>query len=214
MIDKNPEKIKKMFDLISSKYDFMNDIISFKMHKLVKYIALKDLELKNYNQVLDLCCGSGDLAILAKKIYPKIEIIGVDFSEKMINIAKKRDKNLSFLVGDAKDLQFKDNQFDCVLMGFGLRNIDDTSKALKEVHRVLKSDGKFLHLDFNSKAFLNKFYDVFIKLILFFLKNKEAYLYLIQSKNEFKLPDDLDGFKLIKKKTIFFDMISYQIFAK
>ena len=210
-----------MFDMISKKYDLINDLISFYTHKFAKTKAIKSLEIPNGAKVLDLCCGSGDLGRIAKKINKSIEVIGVDFSSEMLKIAQKKNRNITYFNQDATNLSFEDETFDYVVMGFGLRNIENQDKALEEIKRVLKRDGKFLHLDFNNKSFLNKLYDKIILFLLkIFLKEIEPYLYLIDSKHDLYNNKELIknfkdvGFKHIFDKEILFKMIAFQIVQK
>lgn len=81
-INKNPEKIKNMFDEISSYYDFMNNVISFGMHYVIKFLAIKELKIEPRTMILDLCCGTGDFTKIISKFYPRARIIGFDISEK------------------------------------------------------------------------------------------------------------------------------------
>ena len=90
-VDKSSKKIEKMFDDISPIYDMMNNLISLNTHKIIKKSALKRLKIKNNAKILDLCCGSGDLAFLIQEMYPDCEIIGVDFSSKMLEIAQEKN---------------------------------------------------------------------------------------------------------------------------
>lgn len=214
------QDIKAMFNKISSEYDFLNNIISFFTHILVKKAALKTLNIKDGAKVLDLCSGSGDLGRIVKDTMPGAEVFGVDFSENMIQIAKKKNPDIKYLNADALQLPFEDNYFDYIVMGFGLRNIPDKNRALSEIYRTLKYDGKFLHLDFGKKTIFNKIYDVVVTFFASFFKDKEAYLYLIKSKNNFFSPEELikifkdAGFDCILKKELLFKIISFQIFIK
>lgn len=221
MINKEPEKIKTMFNKIAKNYDLLNNIISFFTHYQVKKIAVKSLNIIPNSKVLDLCCGTGDLGRIAKKLTSSCEVTGVDFSKNMTNIAAKKNPNIQYLEQDATNLNFENNSFDYVLMGFGLRNIQDRKSALKEVYRLLKKDGAFLHLDFGAKNFLNKIYDNIISVLTrIFFKNKESYLYLLKSKNEFPAPNILAeefkdiGFKVKTIKYCCFNLISFQICTK
>lgn len=219
--DKTPEKIKKMFDKIAFKYDFINNIMSLNTQYKIKQKCIELLNINTGNNILDLCCGTGDLAILANKIQPQCHITGVDFSEKMLEIAKRKSDKIHFLQADATNLPFEDNTFDIVTMGFGLRNIQNAEKTIEEVQRVLKPDGKFLHLDFGEKNILSKIYDFFVPLISkTFTNNELAYSYLIESKKIFPTPKELikdfenKGFKLNKRKDFLFGVISAQIMSK
>lgn len=218
--DKNPQTIKNMFNKIAEKYDFVNNLISFYTHKIFKLKAIKSLEIKDEHKILDLCCGSGDISRIIKKISPKSEIIGVDFSPNMLNIAKRKNKNIKYIEADATNLPFLDNEFDIIIIGFGLRNIENFNKALDEIYRILKKDGQFLHLDFEGNSKFSFLYDWLILLILkFFIENIEPYKYLINSKKEFYNTKELiknfnkKGFNKIKSQN-FLNIISYQLMKK
>ncbi|MBE7705733.1 MAG: ubiquinone/menaquinone biosynthesis methyltransferase [Cyanobacteria bacterium SIG30] len=223
MVDKISAKIQQMFDDIAFKYDFLNDLISFKFHKTIKTNAFKKLNLNENSKVIDLCTGTGDVAYILKKMQPSAEIYGLDFSKNMLSIAKKRygDK-INFVFGDCLDIPFEDSFFDAVSISFGLRNIENEEKAIGEIYRILKCNGRFAHLDF---ARLNPLFDFFfdkitILIAKIFSKNSYAYKYLVESKNEFKKPKDLiklfeqNGFKFICQKNFLFGTLSVQIMEK
>ena len=151
--------IKSLFNRISNKYDFMNFIISFGTHIFIKKEAIKNLEIKQNSKVLDLCCGSGDLGKIIKKYHPTCDVVGVDFSSKMLEIARQKNPDITYWEMDATNLPFEKNSFDYIVMGFGLRNIPEKNKSLEEVYRILKNNGKFLHLDFGEQNSLSKIYD-------------------------------------------------------
>ena len=222
-IDKNPEKIKNMFNEISEKYDLINNIMSFGLHKLIKKECIKSLDIKQNDNVLDLCCGTGDLSRIIFSIEPNANITGVDFSEKMLEIAKNKfPRNLiNYQKGDATKLNFGNNSFDFVVMGFGLRNIENSEIAIQEIYRVLKPNGIFLHLDFGEKNFISKIFNFTTQIFAKILTTKtDAYDYLISSKTEFAKPEDLikifeeNNFKLKEKKNYLFNVISSQIMIK
>jgi len=209
-----------MFNSIADKYDLMNNIISLGTHKYAKFMSIKNLSIKSGDKILDLCCGTGDLAIQMKKKQPESEVMGLDFSEKMLEIALKKSKygNITFINTDCTKLPFYDNSFDIITMGFGLRNIFDTNKALSEVYRVLKPGGQFLHIDFGRKNFFSKIFDKIIPvLVKIFYKNSSPYNYLIKSKQLFPPPEGLievfesEGFKILKRKDYLFGVISSQV---
>lgn len=234
-VNKSPEKIQKMFDKISYKYDFINNLMSFGTHFLIKKDCINSLDGKTDAKILDLCCGTGDLTRILKEKFPDAEVFGVDFSDKMLEIAKRkasdipspvgrmseRQEGVKYLHADVTNLPFKDNTFDIVTTGFGLRNIENFNGALDEIYRVLKPNGLFLHLDFGEKNFLNKMFDIIIpKFIRIFTKNNEAYSYLVKSKKEFPEPKELieifegKSFKFLKRKDYLSGAISCQIFNK
>jgi len=219
--DKNPQKIKSMFDEISLYYDKMNNLISFGTHNIIKFLAIKNLEITSNSNILDICCGTGDFTRLIQKFYPRSKVIGLDFSPEMLKLAKKKNPKGVYVQGDCTNLPFGDREFDFVTMGFGLRNIENRSKALEEVYRVLKKNGKFLHLDFGYHNRISKIFDFFVPVMVKILgKNPDHYKYLLSSKNEFPEPYDLvkefgrHGFECIKVKNYLFDTISAQVLLK
>lgn len=218
----NGNKTQNLFNEIAKKYDFLNNIISFGTHKIVKNQAIKNLDIFDNAKILDICTGTGDLAAGIKKICPETDVTGIDFSEKMLEIAHKRTKDVDFLQGDAENLPFEDNKFDIVTMGFGLRNIENRGRALKEIYRVLKPNGEFMHLDFGKGLNLpDTFFDKMTPpLVEFFLGKKMHYEYLIKSKKEFPSPEESIeyfesfGFKYKCRKDYIFGIISAQIMTK
>lgn len=222
---KSEKEILNMFDKIAPKYDFLNNAISFCTHILVKKAAIKALNIKGNikggAKILDLCAGSGDLGRIIKDSVPDITVFGADYSVQMLDIAKKKNPDIEYFNTDATSLCFKDGMFDYVVMGFGLRNIPNKDKAVSEIYRVLKHGGKFLHLDFGQKTIFSKVFD---KLVIFaaglFTKEKDAYAYLINSKNSFPVPEELvksfetKGFQCEKIYYLLFKIISFQILKK
>ena len=206
MTDKNPEKIRKMFDEIAARYDFINGIISFGTHKREKKQAIRDLPpLPENAEILDLCTGTGDLAYFLKS---RGRVTGLDFSQNMLAAARKKVPEADFILGDCTKLPFKDNSFDLVTIGFGLRNIENPDRAIEEIVRVLKPDGIFMHLDFSKNNPLGDFvFDMVVPfLVQIFYPNTVPYKYLIESKQEFFHPAELAvrfepyGLKCIKQK--------------
>ncbi len=217
-MDKDPKKIKEMFNQIAKKYDFNNNLISFGLHKMVKKLAINSFDFSG--KCLDLCTGTGDIAI---NLYKQgCNVTGLDFSKNMLEIARKKHPNIDFIEGDCTSLPFKDNSFDAITISFGLRNIQDYNTALDEIYRVLKTNGKFFHLDFCKENILaNILYDFFIpKLIKIFYGNDLPYKYLVQSKQEFFDNKTLQtifenhGFNFETQKTFLFGTISCQICKK
>ncbi len=213
--------MEKIFDLISSEYDFMNNIISLYTHKIIKKIVIKYAKLTDDMLVLDLFTGTGDIAGEIKNKHPFITVVGADNSREMLRIAQKKYKNIYFLKENSSNLTFKTGVFDRVFSTFGLRNSEDKIKSIREIKRVLKKGGLFLHLDFNSKSKISKIYDKYVLLCAkFFAKNKEAYNYLINSKNSYYTLNELkeiflkEGFEIELNKNFLFDVINLQIVRK
>lgn len=207
--------------MISDKYDFINNLMSFGMQILVKRNCIKLLNPNSQDKILDLCTGTGDFARIIKSLQPDSAVTGIDFSEKMLEIAKNKGGEINYIQHDITNLPFRDNEFDIATIGFGLRNIQNTPQAISEIHRVLKPGGKFLHLDFGEKNFISKIFDKIIPILIKpFCDNIFAYNYLIKSKQDFMIPDDLikdfqsKGFKLVKRKDYCLGIISCQILEK
>ena len=220
-LDKTPASIRTMFNMIANKYDFVNNVMSFGTQNHVKNRAIKMFDIKPHDNVIDLCCGTGDLSGIIKKTSPHACITGIDFSEKMLSVAKEKYTDICFMQGDVTNLPYADNSFDFAVMGFGLRNILNAEKAVEEVYRILKPNGKFLHLDFGRKNFASRVYDKMTPLLIkLFTENTQAYSYLIKSKQEFPTPKDLikdfesKGFKLVKRKDFLCGVISAQVLEK
>ncbi len=191
MTSKSPEKIRKMFDSIAARYDFINGIISFGTHKYGKKQAINDLpDIIPDAKILDLCTGTGDLAYFLKS---RGRVTGVDFSEKMLVRARLKVPEAEFIQCDCTNLPFEDETFDLVTMGFGLRNIENANLAIDEVIRVLKPDGIFMHLDFSKTNPAGDFiFDMFVPfLVHVFYNNTVPYEYLVKSKQEYFNPQEL-----------------------
>ncbi len=198
-------EIKNMFSKISKKYDFLNHLLSFGQdiywRKKVAYLV----SLYSPGKVIDLACGTGDLAIeINKKI--KKNIFGLDFCYEMLEIGKRKTNNVIFINGDAVNLPIKDEIFDIVTIGFGIRNIPKRDKALKEFYRILKYNGVLIILEFSiPENFLFRFYfQKVLPLIARIFSNKEAYEYLpasvikFPSPSQFKKEIEKVGFTEIK----------------
>lgn len=221
------DNIQKMFDNISSSYDKLNNIISFGRHLKAKRQAIGNVGLKSDFKVLDLCTGTGDIAIyVAKEIVKDGFVIGADFSQKMLEIAKNKAqgiKNLTFVKADALELPFMDGEFDACFISFGLRNVTDLRKCLKEMKRVTKPGGFVVNIDTGKPKGLTGFvYNLFffhvIPLLgLIFSKQFSPYKYLPESTRKFPSPAELvkifeeTGFKNIQRHDYLFGAISEQI---
>ena len=215
------EEIKNIFNEISKYYDKTNDLISFGLHTLVKKMAIAELNIAPRSMVLDVCCGTGDFTKIIGEQVPNAKVIGIDIAENMLRLAKKKNRFGVFLRMDATNVTFKKFEFAYVISAFGLRNIPNRRQAIAEIYRILKPEGKFMHLDFGYHNKLSKFFDSFVLFITTFLPvNKDAYRYLVESKNKFPEPDKMIeefencGFRYIKKKDYLFGLISMQIMRK
>jgi demethylmenaquinone methyltransferase/2-methoxy-6-polyprenyl-1,4-benzoquinol methylase len=208
-----------MFDAIAPRYDFLNRSLS--LGQDIYWRRIMAASVGGASNLLDVACGTGDVAFeIAKRYNNRIEIYGTDFSEEMLRIAKKKGSvkdcnNLFFVAADALLLPFADNRFDAVTIAFGIRNIEDKKRALKEFIRVLKRDGSVLILELTApeNRFLMELYMLYFKKVLpvvggLFSKNFQAYRYLPDSVMKFPKSSEFvkimkeSGFKKIKVKRL------------
>lgn len=221
--DKQP-LVNNIFSNVADKYDLMNDLMSFGMHRLWKDEFIRQIPNLNSN-ILDVASGSGDIALkLGKKARDRgsnISLTLSDINEEMLRQAKKKSidlnlfQNLKFTVATAEELPFPDNSFDYYTIAFGIRNVPDINKALKEAYRVLKPMGKFICLEFSKvkESLLQDFYkfysfNVIPKIGQIITGNKEAYDYLVESidlfpsQDEFRIMIKEAGFEEINYKNL------------
>ena len=188
--------IKNIFESISSEYDFMNDLMTFKNHSKWKKEIAEIAKYSSPKKILDVATGTGDIAINLSKIKgSKIE--GVDVSGNMLKIARKKiDElkidNIALKTCEAENLVFEDNHFDIVSIGYGVRNFSNLEKGLSESYRVLKRDGKLIILETSVpenpiiKLFYTIITSIYIPIIAFIFSGKtKAYLYLLDSTKKF-----------------------------
>jgi len=195
-------KVNDLFASIARRYDLLNDLQSFGMHRLWKRRVVQLANVKPGDRALDLCCGTGDIALaLARQ---GAETIGLDFSEKMLEVAKQRSEKLEvrspnntshfalrtphFIQGDAQQIPFPENSFDIVTVGYGLRNLASWERGLEEMLRVAKPGGRIIVLEFGKPANLlwRKIYFTHLKcsvplIGLLFCGNPRAYAYILES---------------------------------
>jgi demethylphylloquinol methyltransferase len=172
----NSEEIKTIFNRIAPVYNQMNDWLSLGQHRIWKQMTVKWSSVKPGNTCLDLCCGSGDLALLlAQQAGPTGSVFGVDFSAEQLAVAGNRDRPflapsspISWVEADALDLPFPDNYFDCATMGYGLRNVTDIPRSLQELHRVLKPGASSAILDLHrpSNSLMRSFQQLYLETLV------------------------------------------------
>ncbi len=165
---------RQFFDGLASKYDFICNLLSFGRHSFFKKQAILNAGISPGTKILDLCTGTGDIAIFTAQNFPSAQVVGVDVSESMLEIAKIRASglpNITFERADALSLPFKNQTFDVVFISFGLRNLDDLEKGLLEMRRVTKSGGRITSLDLGKPKgiFLNGIYHAYFLNIVPFL---------------------------------------------
>ena len=195
--------ITAMFDRISPKYDALNHLLSLNIDKVWRKKTAKIVSKSHPQAILDLATGTADLAIALAKQNPQAHIIGMDISEKMLEIGKEKvkqenfDNQIELRVGDAATLPFEEACFDAVTVAFGVRNFEDLNKGLSEIHRVTKAGGRVYILEFSmpEKFPIKQLYNLYFKHLLpnigkWVSKDETAYSYLPHSVEKFPKPHD------------------------
>jgi len=195
------KEVHRMFSEIAGRYDFMNDLLSFGIHHRWRKKAVRLSGASDGDSIIDCASGTGDLSIaFKKKIGNSGYVLGTDFVPEMIELAKEkaRIKNfiIDFEVDDAMDLHQPDNKFDYSSISFGIRNVDDPVKCLKEMARVVKPRGKVVVIEFGQPkglfSILYKFYSFALMPLLgkIFAMNRAAYEYLPETASKFPCRED------------------------
>ncbi|MEY4358983.1 MAG: bifunctional demethylmenaquinone methyltransferase/2-methoxy-6-polyprenyl,4-benzoquinol methylase [Cyanobacteriota bacterium] len=154
----DPEQVRDLFDRIAPAYDSLNDLLSLGLHRLWKRQAIAWLDPQPGQRLLDLCCGTGDLAlVLAQKVRPGGLVLGLDAAEGPLVLARRRADAqpwlpLEFRQGDAADTDLADGWADGAVMAYGLRNLPDPAAGLQELRRLLRPGGRAAVLDFNRPS--------------------------------------------------------------
>lgn len=160
--------VRDVFRSVSDRYDLMNDIMSFGLHRVWKDIAITHSGVRRGHTVLDLAAGSGDLTQrLIRRVGTRGRVISFDISQPMLQQCKRRmiDKgfidNVTYVLGNAESLPFTSRQFHCITIGFGLRNVTRVQAALSSMFRVLRPGGRILVLEFSQPVskMLTRIYD-------------------------------------------------------
>ncbi|MCT8340713.1 bifunctional demethylmenaquinone methyltransferase/2-methoxy-6-polyprenyl-1,4-benzoquinol methylase UbiE [Flavobacteriaceae bacterium TK19130] len=210
------EQVEEMFDTISDNYDGLNRIISLGSDVSWRKKVVQLVAEQKPHHVLDIATGTGDLAIqFAEKVQAE-KIVGLDLSEGMLSVARKKvkdtdiDTKIEFVKGDSEALPFDDNSFDAVTVSFGIRNFENLEKGLAEILRVLKKGGLFVILETSvpTKFPFKQGYSIYAKGILpiigkIFSKDKVAYSYLSESASVFPYGEALNN---ILRKTGFIEV--------
>ena len=167
-MDGKRERVGRVFDSVAPRYDLMNDLMSLGIHRLWKAFAAAVAGVRPSWRVLDLACGSGDLSLsAARRLGPEGRLVMADINASMLAKGRRRmidagfASGIDYVLADASALPFADNSFDCVTIGFGLRNVADKEAALSSIHRVLRYGGALLVLEFSqpSDAAFARLYD-------------------------------------------------------
>jgi demethylmenaquinone methyltransferase/2-methoxy-6-polyprenyl-1,4-benzoquinol methylase len=187
--------VGEVFSSVASRYDIMNDLMSLGVHRLWKRFAVSQSGLRAGDQVLDVAAGSGDLSRhFASRVGSDGKVILTDINEDMLAQGRARmvDRglvgNIEFMIADAEDLPFDDQQFDCVSISFGLRNVTRKQESLKSMCRVLKPGGRLLVLEFSKPVIplVEKIYDSYSfnaipRIGKLMTGDEDSYRYLVES---------------------------------
>ena len=214
----------QMFNDISLKYDLLNNLLSFGLHNLWKKKLATHLSSKRGQRILDLATGTADVIISFLTNNPNVESgIGMDMAEKMLDVGRKKiahrglAEKIKLKHGDANQIPFEDQSFDGVSISFGIRNVEDPSQVLREMHRTLKSEGRGLVLEFSfpNNKILKAFHLFYLRTVVpcigwIFSGHYKAYKYLNQTIETFPYGDDFCqlmsnvGFKNVKANPLLF----------
>jgi demethylmenaquinone methyltransferase/2-methoxy-6-polyprenyl-1,4-benzoquinol methylase len=147
-LTKKPADVAAMFDEVAENYDLNNDIMSFGQDRIWRRATFKAVAPVSGQSILDLAAGTGSSSVVFQK--PGVRVVAGDFSVGMLAVGRKRHPQIEFVFADATALPFEDAEFDTVTISFGLRNVVDTGKALKEMLRVTKPGGKLVVCEFSQ----------------------------------------------------------------
>jgi len=192
--EQRASKVGDLFAAIARRYDLLNDLQSFGLHRRWKHRVVELAAVRPGQRALDVCCGTGDIALALARA--GTEVTGLDFSQAMLEIAETRRlkkpqsavANPKFMQGDAQQLPFPDNSFDAVTIGYGLRNLSSCETGLREMLRVARPGGRLVVLDFGKppNALWRAIYFTHLKISVplmgwLFSGNADAYAYILES---------------------------------
>lgn len=188
------EQVREMFDAIAPAYDFMNRAMTFGIDRLWRRRAVRLMRDIPHADVLDIATGTGDLAILMAERLEGSHVTGVDLSEGMIEVGRRKvkerrlDSRISLTTGDCLALPFPDNSFDCITCAYGVRNFENLAAGYKEMERVLRPGGLLVILELSTppSALVKPFYDLYTRYLIpavgrMVSKDTRAYSYLPES---------------------------------
>ena len=198
-------QVNRMFDRVAGRYDALNSVMTAGLHHRWRERAAARTELGPGDSALDICCGTGDLALeLSKLVTPDGHVVGCDFSEPMLDLAREKAAERStsgvrFEWADALELPYDGERFDAVTVGFGVRNLADLDRGLREMARVLKPGGRAVILEITQPTrpplslFYSLWFDRVVPLLGTISSDPEAYSYLPESVRSFPDPRGLAG---------------------
>ncbi len=214
-------QVNRMFDRIAGRYDVLNTVMTAGLHHSWRQRAAERAELGPGDAALDVCCGTGDLALeLASRVNPEGSVVGCDFSEPMLDLAREKAaargvEGVRFEWADALQMPYDGGRFDAATVGFGIRNLADLDRGLRELGRVLKPGGRLVVLEMTQptrpplSTFYSLWFDRAVPLLGRFADDPEAYSYLPESVRSFPSPLGLAE----KMERAGFERIRYTVLA-
>src|SRR5262245_4824736 len=204
-VSKSPDRIARMFDAIAARYDLLNHLLSAGIDRRWRRRAVEALALAGRERVLDLCTGTGDLALAMIRATPGAAcVVGVDFAAAMLGVARVKvrgaslDSRVALVRGDATRIPCRDASVDAVTVAFGIRNVNDVRAASREMRRVLRPGGRIAILEFAipTTPIVGGLYPWYLHRMLPLIgravsRSREAYGYLPASIDAFAAPDEL-----------------------
>ena len=196
-------QVNRMFDRVAGRYDALNSVMTAGLHHRWRERAAARAELAAGDSALDVCCGTGDLALeLSGRVTPGGHVVGCDFSEPMLDLAREKAASrqasgVRFEWADALQMPYDAERFDAVTVGFGVRNLADLDRGLREMGRVLKPGGRLVILEITQptrpplSTFYSLWFDRVVPLLGAFSDDPEAYSYLPESVRSFPSPAGL-----------------------
>jgi demethylmenaquinone methyltransferase/2-methoxy-6-polyprenyl-1,4-benzoquinol methylase len=204
-VNEKAQWVRQHFNTVAKKYDLMNTLLSFGIHHLWKRTAVRLMALNTADRVLDVCGGTGDLAILAARtVGASGQVIIYDINRAMIEVGIHKTNRAAlgeriwFVQGDAEQLPFPDGHFDAAMVGFGIRNVTCMDQGFKEMGRILKPGGKMMCLEFSKPTtpLFRWLYDLYSFHFMPMLGgviagSRKAYMHLTESIRTFALPEEM-----------------------
>ena len=203
------KQVSQMFDGIAPRYDFMNRFLSAGIDMSWRRKAIRRFKKDQPGLLLDVATGTGDMAIMAARLLQPRKIVGIDISEKMLELGRKKVEKeelgtkIELQAGDGETINFPDNTFDAVMVAFGVRNFQNLEKGLSEIRRVLKPGARLVVIEFSKPRIpgVRNLYNLYMGVIApqmakWFNQNKKAYQYLNASARAF--PDRQQFVEILK----------------